>query len=210
MPNAPAPMPEPSPTPTPPQGEMPNDPMMGGDAMGNEMPEDPMVDSEKMPSEPDMETPMGDENEGGDDKKKEIQKLAGELSELLHTYNEENGEDEELNKYVKGMIDAQTDGDVDDSDNENPDIEDEGDMENPEEMGEDPMGEDPMGDEENLKEPQESEQPKMEGRRLTKKELKEEFAQNCKKEKDNIDRMNKKLNNSGVSKQNPFTPPKFN
>jgi hypothetical protein len=165
-----------------------------------------MGDSEQMPSAPDMETPMGDENEGGDDKKKEIQKLAGELSELLHTYNEENGEDEELNKYVKGMIDAQTDGDADDSDNENPDIEDEDDMENPEEMGEDPMGDEEMPEDM----PQESEQPKMEGRRLTKKELKEEFAQNCKKEKDNVERMNKKLNKSGVSKHNPFTPPKFN
>lgn len=198
MPNAPAPMPEPT---AAPQGEMPNDPMMGGDTMGNEMPEDPMGDSEQMPSAPDMETPMGDENEGGDDKKKEIQKLAGELSELLHTYNEENGEDEELNKYVKGMIDAQTDGDVDDTDNE-----DEEDMENPEEMGEDPTGDEEMPEDM----PQEPEQPKMEGRRLTKKELKEEFAQNCKKEKDNVERMNKKLNKSGVTKNSPFTPPKFN
>ena len=71
MPNAPAPMPEPT---AAPQGEMTNDPMMRGDTMGNEMPEDPMGDSEQMPSAPDMETPMGDENEGGDDKKKEIQK----------------------------------------------------------------------------------------------------------------------------------------
>jgi hypothetical protein len=50
----------------------------------------------------------------------------------------------------------------------------------------------------------------MEGRRLTKKQLKEEFAQNCKKEKEKVERTNKKLNKSGVSKNNPFTPPKFN
>lgn len=207
MPAAPAPMPEPTPAPAPaaPQGGMPEDPMVGGDPMGGDMPEDPMAGGEDMPQEPDMEAPMGDENEGGDDKKKEIQKLAGELSELLHTYNEENGDDEELNKYVKGMIDAQTDGDSDDDDDETSDMEGEDEMENPEEMGENPMG-----DEEMPEEPQEPEQPKMEGRRLTKKQLKEEFAQNCKKEKEKVERTNKKLNKSGVSKNNPFTPPKFN
>lgn len=207
MPAAPAPMPEPTPTaaPSAPQGGMPEDPMMGGDPMSGGMPEDPMAGGEDMPQEPDMETPMGDESEGGDDKKKEIQKLAGELSELLHTYNEENGDDEELNKYVKGMIDAQTDGDSDDDDDETSDMEGEDEMENPEEMGENPMGVEEMPEE-----PQETEQPKMEGRRLTKKQLKEEFAQNCKKEKEKVERTNKKLNKSGVSKNNPFTPPKFN
>ena len=201
MPAAPASMPEPTAAPAAPQGGMPEDPMMGGDPMGGNMPEDPMAGGEDMPQEPDMETSMGDENEGGDDKKKEIQKLAGELSELLHTYNEENGDDEELNKYVKGMIDAQTDGDSDDDDDEeNPDVEGDENVENPEEMGNEEMPE----------EPQEPEQPKMEGRRLTKKQLREEFAQDCKKEKENIERMNKKLNKSGVTKNNPFTPPKFN
>lgn len=202
MPAAPAPMPEPTPSPEAPQGGMPEDPMMGGNPMGGDMPEDPMAGGEEMPQEPNMDAPMGDENEGGDDKKKEIQKLAGELSELLHTYNEENGDDEELNKYVKGMIDAQTDGGSDDDNDENPDMEGEEDMENPEEMGESPMGDEEM--------PQEPEQPKMEGRRLTKKQLKEEFAQDCKKEKEKIERTNKKLNKSGVTKNNPFTPPKFN
>ena len=198
MPSAPAPMPAPAPQ----QGGMPEDPMAGGDPMGGGMPEDPMAGGEDMPQEPDMEAPMGDESEGGDDKKKEIQKLAGELSELLHTYNEENGDDEELNKYVKGMIDAQTDGDSDNDDDETSDMEGEDDMENPEEMEENPMNDEEV--------PQEPEQPKMEGRRLTKKQLKEEFAQNCKKEKEKVERTNKKLNKSGVSKNNPFTPPKFN
>lgn len=202
---APAPMPEPTPAPAAPQGGMPEDPMMGGDPMGGDMPEDPMAGGEEMPQDPNMETPMGDESEGGDDKKKEIQKLAGELSELLHTYNEENGDDEELNKYVKGMIDAQTDGDSDDEDDEDTNMEGDEEMGNPEEMGENPMG-----DEEIPEEPQDTEQPKMEGRRLTKKQLKEEFAQNCKKEKEKIERTNKKLNKSGVTKNNPFTPPKFN
>lgn len=204
-------MPEPQPAPMG-GGGMPEDPMMGGDPMAGgapdaEMPEDPMggAPDAEMPEDPNMDTPMGDNENGGDDKKKEIQKLAGELSELLHTYNEENGEDEELNKYVKGMIDAQTDGESENE--EEPDMEGDEDMENPEEMEEKPMG-----DEEMSQEPQEPEQPKMEGRRLTKKQLKEEFAQNCKKEKgkEKVERINKKLNKSGVSKNNPFTPPKFN
>ena len=180
-----------------PDAGMPEDPMMGGDPMAGGAPD------AGMPENPNMDTPMGDNENGGDDKKKEIQKLAGELSELLHTYNEENGEDEELNKYVKGMIDAQTDGENENE--EEPDMEGDEEMGNPEEMGDNPMG-----DEEMPEEPQEPKEPKMEGRRLTKKELKEEFAQTCKKEKDNVERMNKKLNKSGVSKNNPFTPPKFN
>ena len=189
-------MPEPQPAPMG-GGGMPEDPMMGGDPMAGGAPD------AGMPEDPKMDTPMGDNENGGDDKKKEIQKLAGELSELLHTYNEENGEDEELNKYVKGMIDAQTDGENENE--EEPDMEGDEEMENPEEMEEKPMG-----DEEMSQEPQEPEQPKMEGRRLTKKQLKEEFAQNCKKEKGKVERTNKKLNKSGVSKNNPFTPPKFN
>lgn len=162
--------------------------------MGNEVP--PMEN--EIGEEPMNDTPMDGE---GDDKKKEIQKLAGELSELLHTYNEENGDDEELNKYVKGMIDAQTDGDsADDEDmSEEPDmgdgeeIEDEP-MEN--EMGEEPMNNTP--------------EPKMEGRRITKKQIKEEFAQMNDKKKDEEERMNTKLNKNGVNKNNPFLPPKFN
>lgn len=200
MPSAPAPMPEPQPDPMG-GGGMPEDSMMGGDTMAGGTPEDPMGGG-GMPEEPNMDAPMGDEENGGDDKKKEIQKLAGELSELLHAYNEENGDDEELNKYVKGMIDAQTDGDSDDDDDDTSDMEGEDDMENPEEMEGNPMNDEEI--------PQEPEQPKMEGRRLTKKQLKEEFAQNCKKEKEKVERTNKKLNKSGVSKNNPFTPPKFN
>ena len=194
-------MPEPQPSPIG-GGGMPEDPMMGGDPMAGgapdaEMPEGPMMGS-GMPEDPNMDASMGDENEGGDDKKKEIQKLAGELSELLHTYNEENGDDEELNKYVKGMIDAQTDGER--KDEEEPDMGGDEDMENPDEMPEE-------GDEK-MEEPQ-TEEPKMEGRKITKKQLKEEFAQACKQEKESEARVNKKTNTKKVNQNNPFLPPKI-
>lgn len=198
-------MPEPQSAPMAPQGGMPEDPMMGGDPMAGGapdagMPEDTMGGDET-PDDPNMEAPMGSEDNGGDDKKKEIQKLAGELSELLHTYNEENGDDEELNKYVKGMIDAQTDGSEDeDAPEDEPDDMEGDDMENPEEAPE-------QGAE--TEEPQ-PEEPKMEGRKITKKQLKEEFAQACKKEKEKIERVNKKSNTIGINKNNPFIPPKFN
>ena len=192
-------MPEPS-MPEPPMDGAPE----GGMDMGNE---NPMGGQGKMP-EPPMDEPSmdgapegGEENFEGEDKKKEIQKLAGELSELLHTYNEENGEDEELNKYVKGMIEAQTDGEGDDE--EIP--EDEG-MEGEDDMEEEPMEDTPPQPEEDSQ----PEAPKMEGRRLTKKQPREEFADMAKKEKD-VDnlRLDKKINKN-ASKNSPFTPPKFN
>lgn len=189
-----------APMPEPPMGGAPE----GGVGMGNE---GPMGGQGEMP-EPPMDEPSmdgapegGEENFEGDDKKKEIQKLAGELSELLHTYNEENGEDEELNKYVKGMIDAQTDGEENDEDM--PEMEDE--------EGDEGMEEEPMGDMD--VQPEEKPQPntpKMEGRRLTKKQLREEFADIARKEND-VDslRLDKKIHKN-ASKKSPFTPPKFN
>ena len=176
---------------------------MGGQApdMGGEVP--PMDDA--MPDTP-MDSPEGMDNaEGGDDKKKEIQKLAGELSELLHTYNEENGEDEELNKYVKGMIEAQTDGEGESE--EGDEMEDEMPMDSEEDMNNEPE-EETMGDE--MEKPKAEKMPKMEGRKLTKKQLKEEFAELTQKEKDKEKRVNQKISKNNVKPNNPFTPPKFN
>lgn len=186
----PAPAPAPAPTPSmpePPTGE--ENPMMN-----NEMP--PM--DEPMPGDSMNGSVDMDSNEEGDDKKKEIQKLAGELSELLHTYNEENGEDEELNKYVKGMIDAQTDGKEDSEDD------DEMNMDSDENMEADDM---------EMEEPQEKpdeKMPKMEGRKLTKKQLREEFADLNQKDKFKELRVDKKRSQKNVKPNNPFTPPKFN
>ena len=180
-PTAPMMEPQEAPLPSTPQN---GDMEMGGGDMPMETP---------MPEEP-IETPMDDMNpSGGDDKKKEIQKLAGELSELLHTYNEENGEDEELNKYVKGMIDAQTDGESEENDDvDEPDMDDE--MPNDEHQNDEPN----------------PEETKMEGRKFSKKQLKEEFAQMANQSKTEKSRTNKKLSTKKVNKDNPFTPPMFN
>jgi hypothetical protein len=84
-----------------PQEPMGMEPEPMGD-MGGEMP--PMGD-EGM-----GEDPMGDmgNEEGADDPKKNIQRLAGELSQALRTYNDEQqSPDTDLNKYVVGMIATQ-------------------------------------------------------------------------------------------------------
>lgn len=85
----------PNQAPTMPQDPMPMGPEPMGD-MGGEMP--PMEDE-----------PMGDMGEeGADDPKKNIQRLAGELSQALRTYNDEQqSPDTDLNKYVVGMIATQ-------------------------------------------------------------------------------------------------------
>ena len=91
----------PNQAPTMPQEPMGMEPEPMGD-MGGEMP--PMGD-EGM-----GEDPMGDmgNEEGADDPKKNIQRLAGELSQALRTYNDEQqSPDTDLNKYVVGMIATQ-------------------------------------------------------------------------------------------------------
>ena len=51
---------------------------------------------------------MNDSEENVDDPKKNIQRLAGELSQALRTYNmEQESPDTDLNKYVIGMIATQ-------------------------------------------------------------------------------------------------------
>lgn len=87
--------------PNPPMDMMPNEPM----PMGNEMGEDPMMGEEPMGD--DMNS-MGNEDGANDDPKKNIQRLAGELSQALRTYNDEQtSPDTDLNKYVVGMIATQ-------------------------------------------------------------------------------------------------------
>ena len=84
----------------PPMDMMPQEPMeMGNESMENEMGQDPMMGDEPMDD-------MGNEN--ADDPKKNIQRLAGELSQALRTYNDEQqSPDTDLNKYVVGMIATQ-------------------------------------------------------------------------------------------------------
>lgn len=68
--------------------------MMGNDNMDNNMSDD-MGD-------------MNNDDESIDDPKKNIQRLAGKLSQALRTYNmEQEKPDTDLNKYVVGMIATQ-------------------------------------------------------------------------------------------------------
>jgi hypothetical protein len=93
--------------------KLPNQaPMMSQEPMGMEP--EPMGDmGSEMPPMGDEgmgEDPMGDmgNEEGADDPKKNIQRLAGELSQALRTYNDEQqSPDTDLNKYVVGMIATQ-------------------------------------------------------------------------------------------------------
>ena len=82
------------------------------------MPQEPMgMEPEPMGDMGGEMSPMGDEGmgedpmgngEGADDPKKNIQRLAGELSQALRTYNDEQqSPDTDLNKYVVGMIATQ-------------------------------------------------------------------------------------------------------
>ena len=70
--------------------------MMGNDNMNNDMGDD-MVDMNN-----------NNDDESVDDPKKNIQRLAGKLSQALRTYNmEQESLDTDLNKYVVGMIATQ-------------------------------------------------------------------------------------------------------
>ena len=82
---------------------MPQEPIgMGEMPMNNMGGDDPMMDANGGTEEP-------KEGEGtADDPKKNIQRLAGELSQALRTYNDEQqSPDTDLNKYVVGMIATQ-------------------------------------------------------------------------------------------------------
>ena len=70
----------------------------------------PMDNKSMMDNEPmgDNINPMNDTDEAVDDPKKNIQRLNGELSQALRTYNDEQETpDTDLNKYVVGMIASQ-------------------------------------------------------------------------------------------------------
>lgn len=94
-------------------------PDMGGMNMGG----DPnmMNDPNAMGGDPNMmngDPNMMDGEDGAEelDPKKAIQKQTGELSQELNNYNNENGPDADLAKYVLGMIAAQATKSMTDSD----------------------------------------------------------------------------------------------
>lgn len=83
-------------------------PPMDDNIMGNPPMNEPMNGTI---GEPQGDMTMDDEE--GDDPKKNIQRLAGELSQALRTYNQDQPQpDTDLNKYVMGMIVTQASKDM--------------------------------------------------------------------------------------------------
>ena len=138
-------------------------------------------------------------SEGKDSLKKEIQKLAGKLSQRLKDYNDEYGADEEQNKYVKGMIDAQTeedyDAEADDDDADNDENES--------------MPNDGENDEMSDKTPEDMPQPQSESRIWTKSNIQEMFNQLGIESPDSKKDKAKSLKVAKGTKNNPFNPPTF-
>lgn len=134
-------------------------------------------------------------SEGNDSSKKEIQKLAGKLSQLLKDYHDEHGTDEELNKYVKGMIDAQTEDDYD-ADVDDDDVDDD-------------ENESMPNDGENDETPEDMPQPQSEGRIWTKSNIQEMFNQLGIESPDSEKGKAKSLKVTKGTKNNPFNPPTF-
>ena len=80
----------------------PMDDVMNNEPMGNIPMNEPMDDNMGEPQDS-VDLENGDEE--GNDPKKNIQRLAGELSQALRMYNQDQTEpDTDLNKYVMGMI----------------------------------------------------------------------------------------------------------
>ena len=139
-------------------------------------------------------------SEGNDSSKKEIQKLAGKLSQLLKDYNDEYGADEEQNKYVKGMIDAQTEEDYD------AEADDDDDADNDENES---MPNDGENDEMSDKTPEDMPQPQSESRIWTKSNIQEMFNQLGIESPDSKKDKAKSIKTDKGSKNNPFNPPIF-
>ena len=81
------------------------EPMMQDNSMDGGMQQNVMDDSVDMGGID--ETPQMNDNGEESEDKKDIQRLSGELSQKLVTYNQQQ-QDDELNKYVAGMIIPQT------------------------------------------------------------------------------------------------------
>ena len=138
MPPMDGPMPPDVGNPMPPEEEGGEEPPMNAPGQGDE----------EMPDDGDMPDDNGDmPDDGGNPAKKEIQKLAGKLSQKMSEYNSENGSDEELNKFVGGMIFKQLNLDDADKDSilnkaDSPEMDDESDMEGEPDMDDEPDMED--------------------------------------------------------------------
>lgn len=179
-------VPEPAPMPNIPTGP---EPSMDGPSMDSEQP---------IGEEPEVETPEFDgdakPDDGGNPDKKEIQKLAGELSQALGVYNKSQKEpDTELNKYVGGMINKQIGKALDASDRNSiaKKLEPEGEPQEPE-----------AGEEETTEELP----PMKESRQSGIDNLVNEIVNNILSQEKNktVSRKDAKIQNKHVTQDNPF------
>lgn len=79
---------------------------LGGNGMDMQsMPPTPPMQQEPPMMDNGMNNDMGDNSDEGLDPKKSLQQLTGKLSQELRLYNDEQEQpDEDLNKYIAGMI----------------------------------------------------------------------------------------------------------
>lgn len=210
--------------PSQPQEEMPmEDPMMG-------MSQDPMMGNQGMDGGFDQMNPEmgGDPNafDGGEteefnqfdsnfdagveadeetDPKRYIQQLTGKLSQSLNKFNDEQGNDEGLSKYVGKMILAQAAKALDDSGKKEL-IKAINTTETDEDLGEEDINTEPTESEEGVNDIEQQEP--IQECRFTKKELKK-LKESVNDELFDDENLGVQPNKTKFNKNNPFTGKKF-
>ena len=195
---------------------MSQDPMMGNqgmdggfDQMNPEMGGDPNAfdggETEEF-NQFDSNFDAGVEADEETDPKRYIQQLTGKLSQSLNKYNDEQGNDEGLSKYVGKMILAQAAKALDDSGKKEL-IKAINTTESDEDLGEDMNTEPTESDEEGVND-MEQQEPIQECR-FTKKELKK-LKESVNVELFDDENLGVQPNKTKFNKNNPFTGKKFN
>lgn len=195
---------------------MSQDPMMGNqgmdggfDQMNPEMGGDPNAfdggETEEF-NQFDSNFDAGVEADEETDPKRYIQQLTGKLSQSLNKYNDEQGNDEGLSKYVGKMILAQAAKALDDSGKKEL-IKAINTTESDEDLGED-MNTEPTESDEEIFNDTEQQEPIQECR-FTKKELKK-LKESVNVELFDDENLGVQPNKTKFNKNNPFTGKKFN
>ena len=195
---------------------MSQDPMMGNqgmdggfDQMNPEMGGDPNAfdggEAEEF-NQFDSNFDAGVEADEETDPKRYIQQLTGKLSQSLNKYNDEQGNDEGLSKYVGKMILAQAAKALDDSGKKEL-IKAINTTESDEDLGED-MNTEPTESDEEIFNDTEQQEPIQECR-FTKKELKK-LKESVNVELFDDENLGVQPNKTKFNKNNPFTGKKFN
>ena len=195
---------------------MSQDPMMGNqgmdggfDQMNPEMGGDPNAfdggETEEF-NQFDSNFDAGVEADEETDPKRYIQQLTGKLSQSLNKFNDEQGNDEGLSKYVGKMILAQAAKALDDSGKKEL-IKAINTTESDEDLGEEDMNTEPTESDEEIFNDTEQQEPIQECR-FTKKELKK-LKESVNDELFDDENLGVQPNKTKFNKNNPFTGKKF-